>query len=311
MSTRDNTPVPTPNGFGVSSVLPGLGILPRKVRTAEEAVARLKSDGAVILTGLSTAGVVDVDRAAEPRGAEQFTELRGDEPFHDTALLLPEALFGDDLLAMTDPVSVGIVHRPNAEERKKFLRENWGSRAGGALPPWEPNCAHTDGEGYGERYPPYLFLLFGHQSKDGGENALVDSHALIVAMEHDPSLAATVAAVKRVPVDQTQYGEGPEALGVSCVSPMLQDIEVVSAADGQTTTTTRRMLKVATGVQAPATAAQRRESKRDKAPIESQRSCQILLAHRVPRASSSPRIRIPPPKPLPCPRPRSRRRRRR
>jgi hypothetical protein len=175
VSTRDNTPVPEPNAFGVTSFLPGLGILPRKVRTAEEAVARLASDGAVILTGLRTAGVVDATRQADPRGAGQFTELSGEEPFHDAALGLPRALFGDSLLAMTDPVSVGISHRPDAEERKRFLREHWGSRAGSALPPWEPNCAHTDGEGYGERFPPYLFLLFGHQSADGGENALVDS----------------------------------------------------------------------------------------------------------------------------------------
>eukprot|EP01046_Picozoa_sp_COSAG06_P025911 COSAG06_NODE_2201_length_7352_cov_18.385771_7_plen_121_part_00 len=43
VSTRDNTPVPEPNAFGVTSFLPRLGILPRKVRTAEEAVARLAS----------------------------------------------------------------------------------------------------------------------------------------------------------------------------------------------------------------------------------------------------------------------------
>ena len=98
VSTRDNTPVPKLNGFGVSSVLPGLGILPRKVRTVEEAVVRLQSDGAVVLTGLSTASVVDAGRVADPRGAEQFTQLRGDERFHDAALSLPAELFGDSLL---------------------------------------------------------------------------------------------------------------------------------------------------------------------------------------------------------------------
>ena len=258
VSTRDNTPTPPTNSFGVSSILPGLGILPRKVHTAEEAVERLRSDGAVILTGLHTNGVVDRARQEDPRGAEQFTELSGDEPYHDTALALPRELFGDALLAMTDPVSVGITHRPDAVERKTFLRENWGSRTGSALPPWEPNCAHTDGEGYGERYPPYLFLLFGHQSEDGGENALVDSYGLIDAMEHDSELAETVAALKSVPVDQTQYGEGATPLGVSCVSPMLQDIHV-TAADGSVAT--RRMLKVATGVQAPATGEQKTQAK--------------------------------------------------
>jgi hypothetical protein len=265
VSTRDNTPAPPTNSFGVSSVLPGLGILPRKVHTVEEAVERLRSDGAVILTGLHTDGIVDRRRQDDPRGAEQFTELRGNEPYHDTALALPHGLFGDALLAMTDPVSVGITHRPDATQRKAFLHEHWGSRAGSALPPWEPNCAHTDGEGYGERYPPYLFLLFGHQSEDGGENAIVDSYGLIDAMEHDPELAETVAALKRVPVDQTQYGEGATPLGVSCVSPMLQDVQV-AAADGSVAT--RRMLKVATGVQTPATGEQKRQAKTTLAVVE-------------------------------------------
>jgi hypothetical protein len=32
--------------------------------------------------------------------------------------------------------------------------------------PWGPNCAHTDGEAYGDRFPPFLFLLFAHQSDE-------------------------------------------------------------------------------------------------------------------------------------------------
>ena len=51
LSTRYNTPLPETNSFGVPSVIPGLGILPRKVRTTAEAAERVRSDGAVILTG--------------------------------------------------------------------------------------------------------------------------------------------------------------------------------------------------------------------------------------------------------------------
>ena len=98
MSTRDNTPLPEPNSFGVSSVIPGLGVLPRKVRTAAEAAECVRRDGAVILTGLDEAG--------------------GD--YWDAAAELPEQLFGGSLLAATPPVSVGIRHKNNAEEMRQF-----------------------------------------------------------------------------------------------------------------------------------------------------------------------------------------------
>jgi hypothetical protein len=169
MSTRDNTPVPETNSFGVSTVIPGLGILPRKVRTAAEAAERVRSDGAVILTGLSSA-------------------IEGGDAFFDVASSLPQEIFGEELLAATPPVSVGIPHKSNAEEMRAYYTENWGTEIESALPPWEPNCAHTDGEAYGDRFPPYLFLLFAHQSADGGENALVDSYGVVDAMARDPGL---------------------------------------------------------------------------------------------------------------------------
>lgn len=167
LSTRYNTPLPETNSFGVPSVIPGLGILPRKVRTAAEAAERVRSDGAVILTGLSTGP---------------------DGDFFDAAAALPQEIFGEELLAATPPVSVGIPHKHNAEELRAYYTENWGKEIESALPPWEPNCAHTDGEAYGDRFPPYLFLLFGHQSEDGGENALVDSYGVVDAMANDPAL---------------------------------------------------------------------------------------------------------------------------
>ena len=58
ISTRANTPVPAVNSFGVSTVLPGYGILPKKVRTPQEAYECVKRDGAVILTGLTTSGCI-------------------------------------------------------------------------------------------------------------------------------------------------------------------------------------------------------------------------------------------------------------
>ena len=169
LSTRDNTPVPSTNSFGVPTVIPGLGILPRKVRTAAEAAERVRSDGAVILTGLSSAA-------------------GGGDAFFDVASSLPQEIFGEQLLAATPPVSVGIPHKSNAAEMRAYYTENWGKEIESALPPWEPNCAHTDGEAYGDRFPPYLFLLFAHQSADGGENALVDSYGVVDAMARDPGL---------------------------------------------------------------------------------------------------------------------------
>jgi hypothetical protein len=169
LSTRDNTPVPETNSFGVPTVIPGLGILPRKVRTAAEAAERVRSDGAVILTGLSSAA-------------------GGGDAFFDVASSLPQEIFGEELLAATPPVSVGIPHKNNAAEMRAYYTKNWGKEIESALPPWEPNCAHTDGEAYGDRFPPYLFLLFAHQSADGGENALVDSHGVVDAMARDPGL---------------------------------------------------------------------------------------------------------------------------
>ena len=80
----DNTPLPLTNHFGVSTVLPGYGILPRKVRTTEEALDRLYSDGAVILTGLTTG-------------------IGGLQAYRDAAAELPGRIFGDRLLRHNGP----------------------------------------------------------------------------------------------------------------------------------------------------------------------------------------------------------------
>ena len=64
------------------------------------------------------------------------------------------------------PASGGLAGKDNAAEMRAFYTENWGKPVA-AIPPWGPNCAHTDGEAYGDRFPPYLFLLFAHQDQDG------------------------------------------------------------------------------------------------------------------------------------------------
>ena len=107
------------------------------------------------------------------------------------------------------------------------------------------------GEAYGDRFPPYLFLLFAHQSAEGGENAIVSSQFVVeeMARSGDPELERAAALLRTVPVEQTQHGEGG-ASGIDCVSPIVQYLP-----GGRT------MIKVATSSQIPATAAQKREAK--------------------------------------------------
>ena len=71
-----------------------------------------------------------------------------------------------------------------------------------------------------------------------------------------------VDRLRTVPVDQTQYGpddSGINQLGLTCVAPIVQDIQT-TAADG-VTTRNRRMVKMATGSTRVATAEQKVASK--------------------------------------------------
>lgn len=233
ISTRDNTPLPPVNSFGVSSVVPGYGILPKKVRSPEEARECVRRDGAVILTGLQT-------------------ELSGQDAFKDRAVDLPQRIFGADWICSAPPAGIGITNKSNAEELVIKYKENWGKPTE-VIPPWGPNCAHTDGEAYGDRFPPYLFLLNVHQSTEGGENAIVSSSFVVEEMERsgDPRLVETARLLRTVPVDQTQYGANG-ATGVSCVSPI-----------AQTLPNGRVMIKMATSSQKPATGQQKIDAKND------------------------------------------------
>jgi hypothetical protein len=233
ISTRDNTPLPAVNSFGVSTVIPGYGILPKKVRTPQEAYECVKRDGAVILTGLTT-------------------EWSGADAYKDRALDLPEQIFGADWIASAPPAGIGITNRPDADEQIAKYKANWGKPTE-AIGPWDPNCAHTDGEAYGDRFPPYLFLLNVHQSAEGGENAIVNSNFVVEEMERsgDPHLVKTAQMLRTVPVDQTQYGANG-ATGIPCVSPIVQTLP-----NG------RMMVKMATSSQNPATSAQKIEAKND------------------------------------------------
>ena len=239
LTTRDNTPLPALNSFGVSTVLPGFGVLPKKVTDFAQARDLLRRDGAVILSGLTT-------------------ELGGMHAFRDTAESLPGRLFGDELLGDNSPGAlVGIVdgasnlEGKDAEPVREFYRQNWGEEVA-AFPPWGPNCAHTDGDAFGDLYPPFVCLLFAHQSEDGGENALVDAAFVLDEMEHGtPELQRTAALLRTVPVDQAEYGADELTMtGAPCVSPIVQMLP-----GGRT------MLKCMTGYQRPATAVQKQAAK--------------------------------------------------
>lgn len=122
LTTRDNTPLPELNSFGVSTVLPGFGVLPKKVTDITEARQLLRTDGAVILSGLTT-------------------KLSGTQAFRDAAERLPEWLFGGELLGSNAPGAlVGIVdgasnlEGADAEPVREFYRQHWGKEVA-AFPP--------------------------------------------------------------------------------------------------------------------------------------------------------------------------------
>ena len=241
LTTRGNTPLPAVNSSGVSTVLPGYGVLPRKVATPEEACERLRQDGAVILTGLRT-------------------ELRGTRAFQDAAAALPGRVFGSRLLGSNGyGALVGIVGSMNLEGRdaepvREFYRQHWGEEVA-AFPPWEPNCAHTDGDALGDLYPSHTCLLFAHQCAEGGENAIVDGSFVLSEMAHadHPELREAARLLRAVPIDQSEYAADGETLtGALCVSPIVQD-----PVDGKI------MIKMMTGYQKPASASFKRRAKRD------------------------------------------------
>ena len=256
ISTRDNTPLPPTNRFGVSSVLPGFGIMPKKVFTAEEAREALDRDGAVILAGLETAH-------------------EGLEAYMDAAFDLPENVFGDKLLAASPLGLVGVYGKDGAQELKDYYTENWTEKpdeppadhgATGKGPvwtgihPWVPNCAHTDSSTIASS-APYFFILFAADCEQGGENAIVDSKFVVEEMARTPALAEHAARLRRVPVDNVGRARGDSerfhrsqhAMGASvneCVSPIVQELE-----GGRT------FIRMLTSQQRPATAEQKLRAK--------------------------------------------------
>lgn len=256
ISTRENTPLPSVNRFGVSSVIPGFGIMPKKVFTAEEARMALDHDGAVIIGGLETAH-------------------DGLETYMDAAFDLPEWLFGDQLLAASPVGMVGVYGKDGAQELKDYYTENWTKKpdhppadhgATGKGPvwtgihPWTPNCAHTDSSTI-ESSAPYFFILFAEDCDQGGENAIVDSKFVVEEMARTPALADEAARLRWVPVDNVGRARGDSnlfhksqhAIGASvteCVSPIVQELE-----GGRT------FIRMLTSQQRPATAEQKLRSK--------------------------------------------------
>ena len=184
-TTRDNTPQPYVNEFGVSTVVPGFGILPKKVHSIEAARECLRYDGAVILAGLQT-------------------KLIGKEAWKDTALALPHQLFGDEVLAIGEPTVVGAgPYNPDTatSDERAWYREHWGQPEAVQFPPWLPNVAHNDGQPHSDFVPPYFALVFVSQAGDGGDNALVSVDAVLDGMAADPVLAPLAELLPRVPVD--------------------------------------------------------------------------------------------------------------
>jgi hypothetical protein len=182
VTSRQNTPLPKPNSFGVTTSLPGLGILPKKVYTVDAAREALALDGAVVLGGLPT-------------------ELEGDQAYFDSASALPRQLFGDELLAASTASSVGTV----GEEVQSDMRAKWNTSQV-QFPPWEPGAPHTDGvKSWGDYCPPYFFLFFSHQCETGGENGLLDTAGLLDYMAEDAELAPTLELLRTVPIDPTPF----------------------------------------------------------------------------------------------------------
>ena len=270
-TTRDNTPQPYVNQFGVSTVVPGLGVLPKKVYSVEAARECLRHDGAVILAGLST-------------------ELTGKDAFRDTALALPEQLFGDELLAVGEPTVVGAgPYNPDTatSSDKEWYRDNWGAKEAVEFPPWHPNVAHNDGQPHSDFVPPYFALVFVNQAGDGGDNALVSVDGVLEGMAADPVLAPLAELLPRVPVDprpitfdtkpggKYRYETKPEgdsassstsSRGVAAASKVAVNEQgstdpafispIVRPAPGG-----RRIVTMATGGQHPASATQKRAAK--------------------------------------------------
>jgi alpha-ketoglutarate-dependent taurine dioxygenase len=67
---------------------------------------------------------------------------------------------------------------------------------------------HTDGFAYGDAYPDYVFLLCRRAAARGGESFVVDTYALLDALEasDDQADRELVAFLTTVPVEQTEPG---------------------------------------------------------------------------------------------------------
>jgi hypothetical protein len=269
-TTRDNTPQPHVNSFGVSTVLPGLGVLPKKVYSVAEARECLREDGAVILAGL-------------------HTELSGTEAYRDTALALPGQLFGEQLLAVGEPTVVGAgPFNPDTAsgEEKEWYRQNWGAKEAVEFPPWHPNVAHNDGQPHSDFVPPYFALVFVNQAGDGGDNALVSVDGVLSGMAEDPQLAPLAELLDKVPVDPRpitfdtkpggRYRYETASAPAAAPSPPRSGVAAASkiAVDGGGGTDPafispisrpapngRRIVTMATGGQHPATAVQKQQAK--------------------------------------------------
>lgn len=82
---------------------------------------------------------------------------------------------------------------------------------GKALPP------HTDGYVWGSQYPDVIFLVCEACDSSGGENYLIDGHAILKKLK-----SATVEILKQSMVDHTERSGDGMAQGVTAINPVLQ-----------------------------------------------------------------------------------------
>jgi gamma-butyrobetaine dioxygenase len=143
------------------------GFTPSRTTDPAEALRRVQTDGAVILTGAGRTG--------------------------EEAVAAARTVFAHRVLAVPEA----------AEVRSGGVMDLVAARRPG---PDEALGAHTDGFGYGDAYPDYFLLLCAQDSEVGGESLLVDGYRLLDGLLSTPDGAALVEAMETVPVDQTEEG---------------------------------------------------------------------------------------------------------
>ncbi len=134
----------------MGDLFPDLDASLRPVRTDDpiRAAALMEAEGACILTGL-------------PTGAE-------------SAATLARRVLGDRVIADPEPIAVR-----EGGDRDPKIRDEAANEV--------PLPMHTDGFTYGHDAPDAMFLLCDRDSAVGGESVLIDTHAVLDALQTSPA----------------------------------------------------------------------------------------------------------------------------